>query len=303
MNDLQIDYFMAVATNLSFTKTSEELFVSQPAISRQISQLEKELGCKLFRRNNHRTELTEEGRLYFDLFSKFKAEFINTKMKAESITGKNKAVIRVGFLEGWDLFNIIPPMMERYNAVYPDSEVIINCCGVKELSTGLLTDHLDIVVTMENSVRMYNEFEMSEAAEVGKILIFSSNHPLAARPAEDLSLGDFRDDLFIAPWEIVDKMIIEAISNYTRPYGFIPKLRFVKNHESTITCVRNSMGVTIADEWVWAKGAEDLKWIPFNAKDKITIARQRSKDNEHVLLMENILQEIIAGNFGKKQKV
>lgn len=77
MNDLQIDYFMAVATNLSFTKTSEELFVSQPAISRQISQLEKELGCKLFRRNNQRTELTEEGRLYFDLFSKFKAEFIN----------------------------------------------------------------------------------------------------------------------------------------------------------------------------------------------------------------------------------
>ena len=299
MNDLQIDYFMAVATNLSFTKTSEELFVSQPAISRQISQLEKELGCKLFRRNNQRTELTEEGRLYFDLFSNYKAEFINTKMKADSITGKNKAIIRVGFLEGWDLFNIIPPMMERYNAVYPDSEVIINCCGVKELSTGLLTDHLDIIVTMENSVRMYSEFELSKTAEVGKILIFSSNHPLASRPSEDLSLGDFKDDLFIAPWEIVDKMIIEAISNYTRPYGFIPKLRFVKNHESTITCVRNNMGVTIADEWVWAKGADDLTWIPFNASDRISIARLRSKDNEHVLLMEDILKEIIADNYGK----
>lgn len=112
MNDLQIDYFMAVATNLSFTKTSEELFVSQPAISRQISQLEKELGCRLFRRNNQGTELTEEGRLYFDLFSKYKAEFINTKLKAERITGKNKAVMRVGFLEGWDLFNIIPPITE-----------------------------------------------------------------------------------------------------------------------------------------------------------------------------------------------
>ena len=43
MNDLQIDYFMAVATNLSFSKTADELFVSQPAISRQMSQLEKEL--------------------------------------------------------------------------------------------------------------------------------------------------------------------------------------------------------------------------------------------------------------------
>ena len=296
MNDLQIDYFMAVATNLSFTKTSEELFVSQPAISRQISQLEKELGCRLFRRSNQGTELTEEGRLYFDLFSKYKAEFINTKMKAESITGRNRAVIRVGFLEGWDLFRIIPLMMERYNAVYPDSEVVINCCGVKELSTGLLTDSLDIVVTMENSVRMYSEFELSKAAEVGKILMFSSNHPIAAKPSEELSLRDFKDDLFIAPWEIVDKMIVDAISNYTRPYGFIPKLRFVKNHESTITCVRNNMGVTIADEWVWAKGAEDIRWIPFDAKDSIAIARLRSKDNEHVLLMEEILKEIIAGN-------
>ena len=103
---------MAVATNLSFTKTSEELFVSQPAISRQISQLEKELGAKLFRRNNQRTELTEVGRLYFDLFSRFKSEYINTRIKADHIMGKKNAVMRVGFLEGWDLFNIIPPMMK-----------------------------------------------------------------------------------------------------------------------------------------------------------------------------------------------
>ena len=63
MNDLQIDYFMAVATNQSFTKTSEELFVSQPAISRQIALLEKELGAQLFYRNNMEAKLTEAGQL------------------------------------------------------------------------------------------------------------------------------------------------------------------------------------------------------------------------------------------------
>ena len=293
MNDLQLDYFMAVATNLSFTKTSEELFVSQPAISRQISQLEKELGCKLFRRNNQGTELTEEGRLYFDLFSKYKAEFINTKMRAERITGKNKAVMRVGFLEGWDLFNIIPPMVERYKEAFPDSEVVINCCGVKELSTGLLTDTLDVVVTIQNSVKMYSEFECIDAATIGKILVYSTNHHLADRDESELTLRDFSDDLFIAPWEIVDKMIIDAISNYTRPYGFVPKLRFVKNHESTITCVRNNMGVTIGDDWVWAKNADDLKWIPFKARDIISVARLKTKDNENVLTMEKILIDII----------
>ena len=293
MNDLQIDYFMAVATNLSFTKTSKELYVSQPAISRQISQLEKELGAKLFKRNNQRTELTEVGRMYFELFSKYKAEFTNTRIKADHILGKNKAVMRVGFLEGWDLFNIIPPMMERYKALYPDSEVMINCCGVKELATGLLTDSLDIVVTMKNSVMSYGEFEVADVAEVGKILIYSTGHPLALKGRDEITLKDFRGDTFFAPWEIVEHLIVEAISSYTRPYGFIPDIRFVKNHESTITCVRNNMGVTIADEWVWAKGAEDLAWIPFNAKDTISVARLRSRDDEHVVRMEGILREVI----------
>ena len=68
MNDLQIDYFMAAATNLSFTKTSEELFVSQPAISKQISLMEKELGVKLFIRNNKKTTLTKAGELYYEFF-------------------------------------------------------------------------------------------------------------------------------------------------------------------------------------------------------------------------------------------
>ena len=292
MNDLQIDYFMAVATNLSFTKTSEELFVSQPAISRQISLLEKELGTRLFIRNNQKTELTETGKLYFDLFSKYKAELINTKMLASQIDGRSRNVIRVGFLEGWDLFDIVPKMIERYKERYPDAEVIINCCGVKEITTSLLTDSMDIAVTMKNSVERHLGFEPVDVAEIRKILIYSAHNRHASK--ERLSLADFKDEVFLAPWEIVDKMIIEATSTYTRPYGFIPKLRFLKNHESTITCVRNDMGVMIADEWVWAKDADDLRWIPINAKDTIATVRMKHKDTEPILFMEEMLRQIIS---------
>ena len=291
MNDLQIDYFMAVATNLSFTKTSEELFVSQPAISRQISQLEKELGTKLFRRNNKKTELTETGKLYFDLFSKYKAELINTKMLASQIDGRSRNVIRVGFLEGWDLSGIVPEMISRFKEYYPGADVIINCCGVKEITTSLLTDYMDIAVTMKNSVEKHMGFYTRDVAEIGKILIFSAANDKAGK--EGLTLTDFRDETFLAPWEIVDKMIIEATAAYTRPYGFVPEIRFLKNHESVITCVRNNMGVTIADDWVWAKDADDLKWIPINASDTISTVRMRSKESEQVRFMEDLLAEII----------
>ena len=55
------------------------------------------------------------------------------------------------------------------------------------------------------------------------------------------------------------------------------------------------MGVTIADDWVWAKSADDLKWIPFKAQDTIAVARLKSKDSENQLVMEKILTEIIKG--------
>jgi DNA-binding transcriptional LysR family regulator len=111
---------------------------------------------------------------------------------------------------------------------------------------------------------------------------------------EGITLKDFSREKFLAPWELEEKLIIEAIASYTRPYGFVPKLSFVKNHESLITCVRNNMGVAIADEWVWAKGAADLRWIPLNARDTISIARMRTKINEQVLALESIIENVIA---------
>ena len=298
MNDLQIDYFMAVATNLSFTKTSEELFVSQPAISRQIAQLEKELGARLFIRNNQKTELTEAGKLYFDLFSRYKADLINTKVEVDRILGKKSGIMRVGFLEGWDLFGIIPPMMKRFGEIYPDIEVVINCCGIKELTTSLLNGNMDIIVTMNNTVNMNREFSCTDVASIGKIVIYSAEHPLAGE--KELTLKDFSKEVFIAPYEIVDDLVIDSIASYTRPFGFIPRLRFVKNHESMITCVRNNMGVAIADEWVWARGAADLRWIPFNARDIISIARMAARKSEPVQVMERILREVIAEQESSK---
>ena len=58
------------------------------------------------------------------------------------------------------------------------------------------------------------------------------------------------------------------------------------------------MGVTIAGDWVWAKGADDLRWIPFKAQDTIAVARLKSKDDDYQLAMEQILTEIIENMAG-----
>ena len=102
MNDLQIDYFMAVATNSSFTKTSEELFVSQPAISKQIALQKGSLGLSYSLEITGEQKLTEAGKRYFGFFSRYKTEMGNIKHEVAELDGITAQTITIGILEGWD---------------------------------------------------------------------------------------------------------------------------------------------------------------------------------------------------------
>ncbi|MDO4517890.1 MAG: LysR family transcriptional regulator, partial [Bacillota bacterium] len=275
MNDVQIDYFMAVATNLSFTKTSEELYVSQPAISRQIAVMEKELGVKLFRRNNKKTELTKAGELYFELFRDYKARFIKTKREALALDNTSEHVIKIGFLEGWDLYEYVPAIIDKFNEAYPNVKVVVNCCGIKDLSTLILTDGIDVAISMNNSVSDIPEIEAIDLLDIRKTLIYSKRR----YGEEKRDVYSFKDATFFAPYSVIDRVVSRAIEECMKDYHFMPKLQFVPNHESMITCVRNGMGVAITDEWVWANAADDIGVIPLEAKDRISIILMRSNDD------------------------
>jgi len=291
MNELQIDYFLAVAINSSFTKASEELYVSQPAISKQISLMEKELGVKLFRRTNKATQLTEAGELYFDLFRKFKLDLTRVRQEALEVAGKEKQEIHIGFIEGWDLSPIIPVFMEQFYEKYPDAHVYIDCCGIKELSTRLLTGSLDVVVSFKNSLSEFDELESETVTEVGKIIIYSAASKYAEM--EDPTPYMLRKEKFFAPWAVVDKMVRRIVTAYCEPYGFVPNVEFVHNNESMITCVRNNLGVAITDEWTWIKDSPDVKFLPLDSRDKIVVSTISDVHDEKTKAAAEILKKVI----------
>lgn len=65
MNTIQLECFVAVAEHLNFSRASEELKITQPAVSHQIQALEEELGVKLFLRTSKSVSLTQEGLMFF----------------------------------------------------------------------------------------------------------------------------------------------------------------------------------------------------------------------------------------------
>ena len=95
--DLELyKFFYAVAKNKNMTKASEELHISQPAISQSIKKLEEQLGGTLFLRSNKGMELTEEGKMFFD-YVKGALELINNaENEFTAFKDLSKGEIKIG---------------------------------------------------------------------------------------------------------------------------------------------------------------------------------------------------------------
>lgn len=83
MNSKQIEYFLEVARQGNFTKAAQLLYTAQPALSRQIANLEEELVVTLFERGKSGTQLTSIGQKYYELF-------LRTKQARMSLLSKRK---------------------------------------------------------------------------------------------------------------------------------------------------------------------------------------------------------------------
>ena len=169
MNDLQIDYFMAVATNLSFTKTSEELFVSQPAISKQISLMEKELGRKTVHSKQQEDDPHESRQTVLRILPGVqKGTFgIPCTRPRRCSNRTRKLYMWVSWKDGI-LAEILPEVLRRFHDKYPNTRLAIDCCGVKELTTLLLTDNIQVALTMKNSLTDFNELYQNNGGDNSK---------------------------------------------------------------------------------------------------------------------------------------
>lgn len=295
MNDLQIDYFMAVGTNLSFTKTSQELYVSQPAISKQIKLMEEELGVKLFYRNNKRTELTEAGKLFYEFFGNYKAERKNVTQKAILLQDRERRSLKVGFLEGWDLTMILPQFNRRLREVFPDIEIEIDCAGVKELAASVLSGRLDLAMSLHNSLYDLEDFSCNDIGKAKKVLMYSSRSRYAE--IEKPAMGDFRDALFVAPTCIDDKVVERIVQSYCKPFGFTPEIKFVHNFEAMITYVRNDMGVAFADSWNWAINSSDINHMDLDMSDDMSIVTVSRDERPTIAIAADLLEDVTAEAF------
>jgi DNA-binding transcriptional LysR family regulator len=94
-----LHYFKTVATHLHFRKAAAELFISQPPLSRQIRELEEELGVQLFERKNKRVSLTDAGRYFKDEVDALFARVEESKSIVRQIHLSESGELKIGYIE------------------------------------------------------------------------------------------------------------------------------------------------------------------------------------------------------------
>jgi DNA-binding transcriptional LysR family regulator len=188
----QIQSFLSVCDQKSFTKASEQLYTSQPVISRQVSSLENELGFKLFVRNNHGDiKLTEQGEVYADFMRRFLNDY------GEMLESVDKTIkLNMGFCSERTPDPAVQKAVNKMWKKHGFEAVSISFMTLSDLHQAISEESIDIAyvderVIMNSSKPMATTFVRSARAR----MLLSEQHPLARK--ENLSKTDFIDSTFI----------------------------------------------------------------------------------------------------------
>lgn len=147
--------FYVVAKNKHMTKASQELHISQPAISQSIKKLEEQLGGTLFLRSNKGMELTEEGKMFYE-YIKGALELINNaENEFTSFKDLSKGEIKIGCSTTLTKLILIDSI-KKFHSTYPN----INISIINDLTRNLINDlklgKLDFVIFNESNIKENN---------------------------------------------------------------------------------------------------------------------------------------------------
>lgn len=167
--------FYEVAKEQNITKASENLNISQPAISKTIKLLEEKLGGTLFVRTKKGVILTEEGKEFYSYINKA-MEYINSaENKFSDLINLENGVIKIG-INSTLTKEFLLPYLEKFNKLYPKIDIQITNGITSHLINELKTGLIDIVFLNLNDKDYGNDIDIIKCKKIHDVFIASKKY-------------------------------------------------------------------------------------------------------------------------------
>jgi DNA-binding transcriptional LysR family regulator len=199
MNLRHIKYFIAVAETLNFRRAAERLHLAQPALSRQIKDLEDEIGTRLFHRNTSGTTLTEAGTVLLEEARDILERVDMAVELTQSAAAGRKGHLRIAGITGLSVC-LLSDALASFQKEYPHVEITLHDIKHRDLFAELKMGHIHLGFAIGPPASIPDEFEHVFVGESILHLAVSRNHPLVDRKV--IHLEEICDDNILSIGEI-----------------------------------------------------------------------------------------------------
>lgn len=245
VNITQIRYFLELAKKLNFCNAAASLFISQPALSRQISSLENELHIQLFERNTKHVSLTKAGKSLYEDLSAIMTELDFALKKAKVLHEGEKKNIRIGIFDTPLINDFWPDIYRSLTNYCPALEIEVIRENFTELFNNFIDGLYDLILTLDHTC--LNEkfpFCFKRLLYRKYAIIYSVNSEF--NQIEDLQFKDFDNkNVYI----VNNKGNIQRVLAELASVGIMkPKVQKVDSTLTLLAYLESGKGFALIDE-------------------------------------------------------
>lgn len=195
MDTATLQAFLSVANTRSFSIAAEQLFITQPAVSKRIAALESELDTRLFDRIGRSISLTEAGRALLPRAQRVIAELEDSKRAVSNLSGKIEGRLSIGTSHHIGLHRL-PPVLRAFTRKYPDVELDFRFMDSEQACAAVLHGELEIgIVTLP--LDPIGNLVMNKVWDDPLSIVVGKTHPMANK--KNISLKKLAEHAAILP--------------------------------------------------------------------------------------------------------
>ncbi len=251
----QLKYFQVMANIRHFTRAARMLDVTQPALSRSMAKLEKDLDVPLFRRNEGEIELTPEGERLLRRVDRILREVDSAREEASSAHTEVAKEFRLSFIHSLGSY-ALPHILQDFRASYPDIRVQLNQQDSATLALQVAAGETDLCLCSTIPTTEYSAWVYLWSEEL--FVTVPLGHRFAER--KNINLHELEDEPLVAMKSSYSLRIL--VDQFFDLAGIHPEITFEGDDVSTISgLVAAGLGVSLLPKLAGVEHPE-LRYIP-----------------------------------------
>ena len=286
--------FHEVSKHRSFSKAAEELFISQPAVTKHIKELECRVGMGLIQRRRGGFLLTDAGKILFKYTHKISSHLMDIENLLEDLKKDHQGILKIGTTESYSK-GLMPELLSGFQTSFPFMKIALDVGNSEEIEKSLLAykNDLALIAVTKKSPR----FESIPFLKEELVLIVSPNHLLANKKSVSLKELEKYPLIIRAKGSTTRRIILQAFKDV----GIHPSLlieagssEFIKQWVSEGKGVSIIVKRAVEDE----EKREIIKTIPLSEKLYLQVAflyLKKEKSNPAIKTFVNFTE-----NQGRK---